>query len=309
MRLSFRSMLLPILAAISFAPVVKADDVAKGETVAAVAGDANLKSLEGKELEVFRLGAVDPTYRFLIQGGLHGNEKLASEFVTWLARRYARGESMLNLLPKDSVAIDFLPYANPDGTHGHSRYNGRGVNLNRNFGVLWGLSKENPGAEGFSEPETRAIRQLFEKRKYAAAIDVHGYINWVVAPSEPDQMQGEDPSVKVSKAKANAYHKWIDGLKKEMALLPGYQLKTAGKLGDGGAFEDWAFWSQGTMAFCLEIESFQRHTKNYRRDFNDITKEPEGRSVDTFMRYEMFVYRMFQKAFEVKEEEASFAGR
>src|SRR5690606_19363421 len=112
-------------------------------------------------------------YRFLVQGGLHGNEKLASAFVLWLAQRFAAGESLLNQLQVEGAAFDFLPYANPDGAHAHSRYNARGVNLNRNFGVLWGLTRENPGKDSFSEPETRAIRYLFQESRYTAAVDVH----------------------------------------------------------------------------------------------------------------------------------------
>lgn len=277
-------------------------------TLSSVIGDDSLKSLSGKEFELYQYGK-DAPHRFLVQGGLHGNEALASHFVVWLARRYARGESMLNLLPKEKVAIDFLPYANPDGTTGDSRYNGRGVNLNRNFGILWGLTRENPGETSFSEPETKAIKKLFQKRKYAAAVDVHGYVNWIVAPSTPAELA--ERGIKPSRKRVAAYDTWLSALKQEMPLLSGYQLKTAGKLGDGGAFEDWAFWSEGTFAYCLELESFQRFVKSYRRDFNDITKDPEVRSVDLFTRYEAFVYRMFDhalKAREAADDPAQLAG-
>src|SRR5690606_28581648 len=122
------------------------------------------------------------------------------------ARRYARGESLLNKFADQDVAIDFLPHANPDGADEHNRYNARGVNLNRNFDILWGLTRENPGAKSFSEPETTALKQLFTKQKYAAAVDVHGYINWIVAPSSPQVLK--EMGHNVSKSQAAAYALW-----------------------------------------------------------------------------------------------------
>ena len=274
-------------------------------TIAAVTGDASLKSAEGKDFRVLQFDAkdgvarVDAKYHFLIQGGIHGNEEQASNFVMWLARRYAHGQSLLNLLPKDLVAIDFLPFANPDGTAASTRVNGRGVNLNRNYGVLWGISRENPGTKSFSEPETRAIRALFIKRKYAAAVDMHGYVNWVVSPSTPE-MVAQEGIIATAKQKT-AYRRWMAAFQDEMPLLKGYEFKTAGSLGDGGAFEDWAFWNQGTFAYCLEMETFQRYVKSYRRDFNDPSRENDARNVDLFMRYEAFVARMFEQALKIRE--------
>lgn len=278
-------------------------------TVRELAGDPKLISHNGDDFRIYRYVTAQKaavpsvhtadTYRFLVQGGLHGNEKLGSSFVLWLAQRVAAGESPLNQLQAMGASFDFLPYANPDGTHSHSRYNSRGVNLNRNFGILWGIAKENPGDNSFSEPETRAIRYLFKARQYTAAIDVHGYINWVVEPSEPAQVSltGVSPHA----AQIKTYTEWTASIRKEMKLLTGYQLKTAGGLGDGGAFEDWAFWSQGTMALCLELARDERFQTNYRRTFADITTEEKSQDADSFLKYEMFVFRMFDHAIKIKQ--------
>jgi len=195
--------------------------------------------------------------RVLIQGGLHGNERLTPQFVQWLAERVAKGESPINRLNTTAFHIDFLPNANPDGLHKNQRYNAQDVNLNRNFSVLWGKTRENPGLAAFSEPETRAIRDLILQRNYALAIDVHGYINWLVAPSTPEEF-GE----KVGAAQKKAYAHLIGFLQKQVASLDSYKLKTAGGLGDGGSFEDWAFWQAGVPAFCLEMKSPYRFIAN-----------------------------------------------
>lgn len=295
--------LLSASAAVASAPAV---DLPQMRRLADLVGVPELKTNGGEEIRVVSFEAkdengekIDPKFRFLVQGGIHGNEETASAFVAWLARRYAHGKSLLNQLPRDKVAVDFLPFANPDGSNSRSRANARGVNLNRNFGVLWGLTRENPGTTSFSEPETRAIRALFAKRKYAAAVDVHGYVNWVVAPTEPKELEAR--GIKVDPARAKEHALWQSALKAEMKLLRGYQLKTAGALGDGGAFEDWAFWSEGSLAYCLELESFERYVRPYRRDFNDLTAEPTVKSVDNFARYETFIYRAFEAALKIKE--------
>lgn len=250
----------------------------------------------------------DKVPRFLIQGGLHGNELLASEFVAWVAQRYAKGVSLLNRLNGGQAEIDFVPYANPDGTILFARYNGNHINLNRNFSVLWGVTKENPGNAAFSEVESRAIRDLFDKRDYAGAVDVHGYINWIVAPTSPkDKIKGlpsSDPK------KAENYARWYSALEREMKRsLPGYELKTAGGLGDGGSFEDYAWWGAGVPAFCLEAFSSQRFVAaSIATQLVDLitpniltaNKPSNGRN-DMFLVYENFILTMFEEALRLKE--------
>ena len=275
------------------------------QSIAQLTGDPSARSTSGRDLQVISfepkaLGKNTP--RLLIQGGLHGNEGEASKFVLWLARRFARSESPLNLLANKDVAFDFLPYANPDGHSDGTRSNIRGVNLNRNFGILWGMSRENPGAEKFSEAETQAIRRLFAKRHYTAAIDVHGYVNWIVGPSAPEVIKAH--GTKIDGAKLNAYQRWMNVLTTQTAALPGYQIKSGADLGDGGAFEDWAFWSQGTYAYCLELESANRFTLSSNEHSPKETANiiGNGARVDLFLRYELFVYMTLAKAIELAKD-------
>jgi len=239
-------------------------------TIDRLTANSRLRSLEGRSIDLIqvRIGdsshqtsgkSAEATTRFLIQGGLHGDEKLPQKFVLWLASRVARGESALNHLPLDRYDIDFIPTANPDGDAANTRSNKAGINLNRNFGVLWGYSRENPGQESFSEPETKALEALFQKRTYAAAVDIHGYIKWLVAPSAPNYI-GSD--LDLGSARVSRYKKWIQTLSRITDFLGGgYKLQTAGSLGDGGAFEDWAFWKAGAFSFCLELASAERFSE------------------------------------------------
>lgn len=269
-------------------------------SISAMTGDKSLKSSAGSEILVYSFAPEnkEPAFRFLMQGGLHGNESQASLFVLWIAKRYARGESLLNQLASDDIAIDFVPYMNPDGVAENNRYNARGVNLNRNFDVLWGITRENPGEKSFSEPESKAIKKLFEKQKYTAAVDVHGYINWIVAPSAPEALKAAGH--KVTKKQIGTYNAWTQAIRKNMPMLSGYQFKTGAVLGNGGAFEDWAFWKHNTLSYCLELESWFRFVPSKKRQFNNINQPSYGK-VDKYAQYETFVYRMFQEAIAIKK--------
>ena len=279
---------------------------ARATTLQVLHGDETLVSASGRPLQIFSFTNRNQQtsagrHQFLIQGGLHGNEALTPEFVTWLAKRYARGESLLNHLPSAEVTIDFLPHANPDGIAEKNRYNARGVNLNRNFGILWGLTRENPGAKSFSEPETRAIDRLLQQRRYTAAIDVHGYINWIVAPSDPETLARHQGSRNLTPRRIARYHRWIRSLGQEIRSLTGYELKTAGGLGDGGAFEDWAYWSYDTLALCLELESSQRFEAVDRQTSVNQESDQGAFTVDRFHRYERFIARVFTRAIAIDQ--------
>lgn len=249
----------------------------------------------------------DTVVRFLVNGGLHGNEMLGSEFVGWLAQRFANGESTLNTLNGGRIEIDFIPYSNPDGTILFTRYNGNHINLNRNFGVLWGVTKENPGKSAFSEVETRALHDLFSKRNYSGAVDVHGYINWVVIPTSPtDKIKLKLSDDKEQLAK---YEQWALAVRREAKLqLPGYEVQTAGGLGDGGAFEDYSWWGAKVPAFCLELFDEKRFVaKTIATQLVDLItpKEFTGQKADTgrsdmFVVYERFIHNLFDEALKLK---------
>jgi hypothetical protein len=273
------------------------------------------KTKFGNTLNVYQLPAAitghnQPNKRFLIQGGLHGNELLGSDFVIWLGERIQSGNSPLNSLNGGRVEFDLIPYANPDGTVLYARYNANHINLNRNFGVLWGITKENPGTAPFSEIETQGIRALFNKRNYTSAVDVHGYVNWVVAPTPADK--GIKGLPKQSNQDLQTYKKWISSLQSAVtSKLPNYEFKTAGELGDGGAFEDYAWWSQKVLAYCLELKSSNRFESNFSRsriwdainpNIKSLGSAPGNQKNDLFIVYEEFIAHMFQKALDISNE-------
>jgi predicted deacylase len=109
--------------------------------------------------------------RILIVGGIHGDEAgipVARSFVAYLRAHPSAVPS--------ATEIDVLACANPDGYSKRTRGNARNVDLNRNFPsrtwrkLRWG--RLTSGARQASEPETRALVKLLERR-YVRVISLH----------------------------------------------------------------------------------------------------------------------------------------
>ena len=241
------------------------------------------KELLPSATEIYLAKEKSKILHILINGGMHGNERLSPEFIVWLKKRINEGNSSLSKLKFD-FSIDFLPISNTQGYKNNNRYNSNGVNLNRNFPVLWGVSRENPGTAPGSEVETKLIMKLFNERKYDVAIDIHGYVDWIVGPTPPSLIELHTGK-KVGNVKKNKYNSWVKSIKTNINFLPKYRFHSAGGLGDGGSFEDYAFWQMNVLTFCLEI--------------SESAKNPSTRNRH-FVTYEAFIKSMLQKAFVMK---------
>lgn len=105
-------------------------------------------SIEGRPLQYFILG--DPTNRnvIFVIGRQHPPEITGTIGLESFAATLA-GDSALADKFRKHFQVVILPVVNPDGVeHGHWRSNLGGVDLNRDW-------------EDFSQPETRAVRDLF----------------------------------------------------------------------------------------------------------------------------------------------------
>jgi hypothetical protein len=116
--------------------------------------------------------------RFLIDGGIHGNEVYGSESVlyiaAWLTENHATNQTARDIL--SAVDLRLIFHINPDGREDNTRENAHSVDLNRNFDVDFGnpsplcrsqsISPLIPyyyaGPEPTSEPETKALADYME---------------------------------------------------------------------------------------------------------------------------------------------------
>lgn len=99
----------------------------------------------------------------LIMASVHGDETAGTPLVRRMGEYLRRHPEML-----EARKVMLLPMVNPDGEKRNSRYNARGVDLNRNFSAANRRNSRRHGFSALSEPETRAIvraiRQCNPKR-------------------------------------------------------------------------------------------------------------------------------------------------
>ena len=153
----------------------------------------------------------EPT--LLLTGVHHAREPIGCtitiEFAKYLLSHYGNDPVVTWLV--DNRQLWIVPIVNPDGYvynqwgDGYWRKNKRdnndngvfdpnydGVDLNRNYGYMWGYdnngSSPDPssqvyrGPSPFSEPETQAVRELCDSARPEIAINYHSYSNYILYP-------------------------------------------------------------------------------------------------------------------------------
>ncbi len=160
-------------------------------------------SVEQRDIEAVTFG--NGGTHLLFVGGIHGGYEwnsvlLAYELIDYLEEDATR-------VP-DNVTVTVVPSANPDGLYavlqmegrfgaadvdvleaenGTGRFNANNVDLNRNFDCKWQPESTwrgatvSAGTAAFSEPETRALRDLVDTIQPRAAVFFHSAANAVYA--------------------------------------------------------------------------------------------------------------------------------
>jgi hypothetical protein len=144
------------------------------------------RSAEGRAIEVFstfpdslpldspRAGEVT-----LLVGCTHGDERATVDLL----------ESFIkDTLEQDGFPhpVAVIPTLNPDGYARDTRYNARGVDLNRNFPHNWSPhSEEPPGDRPLSEPEARLLHDYILALRPAKIVSLH----WALAEIDADGPQ------------------------------------------------------------------------------------------------------------------------
>lgn len=148
------------------------------------------ESVGGREIiaQTFGGGA----QRVLLVGGIHGGwEANTVELMRQLGDHLATRPTAV--LPGLSVML--IPNMNPDGTARGSgegaRFNGNGVDLNRNWAcgwsadAVWRNQAVDPGRAPLSEPETQAVAAVIQTMQPAAVIFYHSAADGVFAGNCP----------------------------------------------------------------------------------------------------------------------------
>ena len=150
-----RSLLLALVAGPSLA-------------AAALGAPAGARSVEGRPIEVTRLGSSAAQTRILVVGCVHGDECAGVA----VARR------LETLTIGNGAALWIVENLNPDGYAGGTRQNAHGVDLNRNFPYAWHAAgrpfdQQYPGPRRLSEPESQLASRLILQLRPTITIWFH----------------------------------------------------------------------------------------------------------------------------------------
>lgn len=120
-------------------------------------------SVEGRPIWAYRRGNPDAERVVVVVGQMHGDEPAG----------VVTARSIRDRMPiSERAQVWVVPTMNPDGLAADSRYNARGVDLNRNWPTNW----EPGGTAGsgpVSEPETRAMLRFLKRVEPTFVASMH----------------------------------------------------------------------------------------------------------------------------------------
>ncbi len=140
------------------------------------------KTVQGRDIEIIRVGRDDAPHRAFIRARAHPWEPVGNWVVEGLVRRLLKGDAEAEkFMARYSVCI--LPMANKDGVErGGTRFNLGGKDLNRNWDKPADpqLAPENAALERWLDAEIKA------GRRPSFAMDLHNDGNGMLHISRPD---------------------------------------------------------------------------------------------------------------------------
>jgi hypothetical protein len=117
------------------------------------------------------------------EGNIHGNEKIAWAvnflMLSYLCEYYATDTMVQRLVNTREIWI--APLVNPDGYVLSQRHNARGVDLNRNWGWMWG-NEYACGSDFFSENESWKFMEYFWRHPFVTYASYHSGTKYISEP-------------------------------------------------------------------------------------------------------------------------------
>jgi len=124
------------------------------------------RSVKDRPIACLVLGCGEDTVLFL--ASIHGNEQAGTPLLEKLAGRLLREPGLL-----EDRTVLIVPRANPDGMARSSRFNARGVDLNRNFAAANRRNGGRSGTKALSEPETLALARILRVFAPRRIVSIH----------------------------------------------------------------------------------------------------------------------------------------
>ena len=236
-------------------------------------------SVEGRQILAIKISdnpAVDEDEAgILFVGGHHASEWISNEVPYYLAGYLVENydeDSYIRALIDDSE-IWIVPLLNPDGYvysrdpdgdrlwRKNRRDNGDGtfgVDINRNYSYHWG---EEPGSSGdtsswqyrgpesFSEPETRALRDLILNNDFQILLTYHNYGQLISYPwGYTDEPSPDEALLNTMAHEMSDLIKAVHGTHYEVVEDAATQHHYV-----SGDLKDWAYGTRGVLPFTIEL--------------------------------------------------------
>lgn len=251
-------------------------------------------SLEQRNIYALKIsdnvGMTENEASILFLGCHHAREWISIEVPYLLGKHllenYATDAEVARLV--NSAEIWIVPLVNPDGLeysihfYRYWRKNMRdnrdgtfGVDLNRNYGYQWGYdnlgSSPNTGAEvyrgeaPFSEPESRAVRDLFEQNDFMAMVSFHSYSQVILYPwGYTEDSSEEDDLLSALGNEMSRLIEPVNGRYYEAAQAG------AGFYLTNGDTTDWSFGVYGIPSYTIELPPTSSITGEFFNAESDI---------------------------------------
>ncbi|MCA1691445.1 MAG: M14 family metallopeptidase [Acidimicrobiales bacterium] len=234
------------------------------------------RSLENRPIWALRIGdRRGSTRKALFTGCHHAREWIAVEVPYLLAAHLvtnANRNPIKTWLTQGEIWV--TPMVNPDG-HEFSRTQDRlwrknrrrnpdgsiGVDPNRNYGYMWGVLNINTsshvpsdetyvGPRAFSEPETRAVRDLVAQQLFQGVISYHSYSQLVLYPwgytSTPVRDLQDRQRMSSLATRMQRAIRGVHGVS--------YTAQQSSKLyPTAGDTTDWTYGEYGILSFTIEL--------------------------------------------------------
>ncbi|MCG5055004.1 MAG: succinylglutamate desuccinylase/aspartoacylase family protein [Myxococcales bacterium] len=227
-------------------------------------------SVEGRPIYRFDLGTKGAPV-VMLSALIHGIEVIGSVALYQVLRDLGASDAGKKLF--DELHLVVLPILNPDaftrnmnhldrGWPALRRTNARGVDLNRNFphvaplekrhlfsGSTWKGSPHYQGPKPFSEPESRAVRNVVETLEPHLSLGFHSFGNMILYPWAFSQQPNRRYAVYSDLA--NAFAADIQGAR--------YAVRQASQFYPTvGDMDDWLDDQHGTLAMTIEVGALNR---------------------------------------------------
>jgi len=186
----------------------------------------------------------------MFDGGIHGDEIGCSENVIRFARDlcigYGSDPIITDLIDNHEIWLYYC--VNPYGRIHDIRYNGNGVDLNRDWGYMWDGWGGSWGA--YSQPEAKALRNCMYNRQFVVHTTYHSGTEYISCPwsYRPDHCPDYNHIIQLA------------GVYSSTSLYPslGYGQGCTGMYPINGSSKDTNYGMMGSISWSMEI-SYSKH--------------------------------------------------